>query len=250
MPDREFIPLPTPEEKDRAVAAILSSGLYRRPTLWSQLGQMARALPLNVLFFGVGDCLFLSCLLTGLCLVPAARAAGGSSSLAPLLFLFSPVLYACLHLLTQWKEAMSGTLAWKRTCRLSFAALTAWRMLLFGGAAVAVSVPCNLLLWQMSGRQLSLLWMLCLSFSSLFLYGALTLGCQRLSLRLSALVPPLVWVGLGMIPLVWSPAAVWLEGVPALVFLLLAAGGLGAFLWQLDRFISHPTEGGRYHAVC
>ena len=250
MPDREFIPLPTPEEKDRAVEAILAAGLCPGPTLGGQLRQAARRLPLWALFFGVGDCLFLSCLLTGLCLVPAALAAGGPSPLAPLLFLFSPVLYACLHLLTQWKEAMSGTLAWKRTCRLSFSVLAAWRMLLSGGAAVAVSVPCNLLLWQMSGRQLSLLWMLSLSFSSLFLYGALTLGCQRLPLRLSALVPPLVWVGLGMIPLVWSPAAVWLEGVPTLVFLLLAAGGLGAFLWQLDRSISHPTEGGRYHAVC
>lgn len=250
MTDREPIPMPTPAEKDRAVAAILSAGLRPRPTLWGELRRTLAGFPPRMVFFGVGDCLFLACLVTGLCLIPAALAAGNHSPLAPLLFLFSPVLYACLHLLTQWKEAMSGTLAWKQTCRLSFRTLTAWRMLLFGGAAVALTVPADLLFWQLSGRQLSLLWMLALSASSLFLYAALTLGCQGARLVWSVLLPPLAWLGLGLIPLAWPPAAAWLEKVPALVFLLLAAVGLGAFLWQLDRSISHPEKGGSPYAVC
>ena len=111
-------------------------------------------------------------------------------------------------------------------------------------------MPADLLFWQLSGRQLSLLWMLALSASSLFLYAALTLGCQRARLVWSVLLPPLAWLGLGLIPLVWPPAAAWLEKVPALVFLLLAAVGLGAFLWQLDRSISHPEKGGSPYAVC
>lgn len=250
MPDRTSIPLPTPAEKDRAVAAILDQALPQQPTLWGELRRTVGDLPLGVLFFGVGDCLFLACLVTGLCLFPAALAAGNQCPLGPLLFLFSPLLYGTLQGLTQWKEAMSGTLEWKKTCRLSFRALTAWRMLLFGGAAVVLLVPADLLFWQLAGRPCSLGWMLALSCASLFLYAALALLCQPLSGWQALLLPPLAWLGLGVLALLWPPAALWLEGVPLGVFLLLAAGGLGAFLWQLDRAISHPKKGGSPYAVC
>ena len=49
-------------------------------------------------------------------------------------------------------------------------------MLVFGGVAVVLCVPGNLLLWHLRGGQDSLLWMLALSFSSLFLYAALSLS--------------------------------------------------------------------------
>lgn len=58
--------------------------------------------------------------------------------------------------------------------------VNALRMLCFGAASVLVCVPANLLVWIMSGRLYSLSWMLSLSLSGLFLYGALSLFCLRL----------------------------------------------------------------------
>ena len=92
---------------------------------------------------------------------------------------------------------MSHTLEWKQACRISLPTLTAWRMLVFGGVAVVLCVPGNLLLWQLRGGQDSLLWMLAVSFSSLFLYAALSLFCQRRGGKRGALLPPLVWVAVG-----------------------------------------------------
>lgn len=245
--DNRNIPMPTPEEKDRAVNAILDAALLepgRTRFYWQWL-----RLSWPTLFFGVGDCLFLACLLAGLILIPAAAVAAKGISLAGLLFLLSPCLYALLQGLTTWKELMSGTLEWKMTCRVSLRALTALRMLVFGGASTMVCVPANVLLWYAGGCRVGLPWMLGLSFSSLFLYAALSLACQRLRPRWALLAAPAAWLSAGNVLLFSQKAAVLLEQVPALVFLCIALGGLSIYLAELRAYLTKPLEGGACYAV-
>ena len=66
----------------------------------------------RALLFGVGDCLALSLLIWALCLLSALFVAGSTGSLAPALFLFSPLLYAALSLLTAWKNLQTGIWEW------------------------------------------------------------------------------------------------------------------------------------------
>ena len=89
MIDREPIPMPTPAQRDRAVAAILAQGLPPREPLGKRILRTARTLPPSVLFFGVGDCLFLAVLLALVCLPPVAMVAQREAP-PSLLFLFSP----------------------------------------------------------------------------------------------------------------------------------------------------------------
>ena len=190
----EKIPMPTGEERQAAIRRIVElSGVEQRAR--------RRSVPLSVVFFGVEDCLFLPVLAVLLCLIPGAAAAR-FSPMAPLLFLFSPALYAALHLLTAWKDTLSGVAEWRRSCKLSACTLLALRMLVFGGLAVIVCVPANILLWLTSKRIWSLPWMLGLSFGSLFRYAALTLSCLRL--RRGIVVPPAVWGVTGLFLLVWD----------------------------------------------
>ena len=60
-----------------------------------------------------------------------------------------------------------------------------------------ICVPANILLWLTSGRVWPLPWMLGLSFSSLFLYAALTLFCLRL--RWGMVILPVVWGVAGLL---------------------------------------------------
>lgn len=249
MDQRDRIPMPTEAEKARAIGAILEAGLSQAVKPGLRPGQMLCGLPLSALFFGVGDCLFLAALLTALCLIPAAAAVSLRASLAALLFLLSPLLYASLQLLTMWKDAASGTLEWKQTCRVSLRKLTALRMLLFGGANLAGCVPMNVLLWSVSGRQLTLPWMLGLSFASLFLYAGLSLLFQRLRRRGALLAAPLLWGLLGLFLLCCPRAAALLPRVPAAALFLLAAAGLAFCLRELNRHIQYPREGGIPYAV-
>lgn len=237
----EPIPMPSEEERRQAIRAVVDEGLPSPGKRWE--------IPLSVLFFGVGDCLFLAVLITGICFVPLAVAVFQRSPLAPLLFLLSPLLYASLQFLTMWKEFSTGTLEWKQTCRIPFRVLTALRMLVFGGVSVMVCVPADMLLWELSHRRAALPWMLGVSFSSLFLYAALSLFCQRFRRREMMLAAPALWLALGAILLCWEEGAALLLRVPALVFFLLALTGLALFLGELKHDLIRPIEGGLRYAV-
>ena len=243
------IPMPTEAEKNAAVAQILDAGLPARPGLWHTLTETFQAVGLRTLFFGAADCLFLAVLFLVLCLLPAAAAAARQGSLGPVLFLLSPALYAALHLLTAWKEAQSGTLEWRQTCRVSLRAMTALRMLVFGGTSVWICVPVNLLLWRLAGGTVSLSWMVALSVSSLCLYGMLSLYCLRLRGLAGLLAAPAIWATLGIVPLLWERAARWLSSVPAVLFCLLAASALTLYVMELRRFCRRRGEGGNAYAL-
>ena len=237
------IPMLSEEERRQAIRTVVDLGISRpaRRLLWE--------VPLFVLFFGMGDCLFLAVLAAGACFVPLAFSVYQRVSLAPVLFLLSPLLYAFLQFLTAWKELMSNTLEWKQTCRIPFQVLTTLRMLVFGGASVVVCVPANVILWELSRHRAALPWMLGLSFSSLFLYAAVSLSFQRFRQRRAMLAAPVLWLALGMILFRWEKAAAFLFHVPALVFVLLALAGLALFLLELKHHLTCPIEGGLRYAV-
>ena len=246
--DHEKIPMPTEAEKRRAIARILDAGLPPRPSLGRELLETLRAVGAPVLFFGTWDCLALSLLIWTLCLLPALVVAGSTGSLAPALFLFSPLLYAALSLLTAWKDLQTGLWEWTWTFRVSARMVAALRMLGFGGVAVLLCVPANGALWLLTGQERSFGWMLALSLASLFLYGALSLLCQRLRGLGGWLAAPVGWVLLGLVPLIWPRAAEWLTAIPTAVFCLLTAAGITLYLLELRRFCRRPMEGGVSYA--
>ena len=131
MDDRNPIPMPTQEERAQSIRQAVEAGLPPARPRW-------RELPWSALVFGVEDCLFLAAILGGLCFFSAVPLAQEQHyALSALLFTVSPALYAALQVLTAWKDSQSGTLEWKRTCRVSPRTVAALRMLAFGGAASA-----------------------------------------------------------------------------------------------------------------
>ena len=142
MVDRD-ISMPTEAEKQQAIARILDVSLSPRPNLGRELLETLRAVGAPALFFGTWDCLALSLLIWALCLLPALFVAGSTGSLAPALFLFSPLLYAALSLLTGWKDLQTGLWEWTWTFQISARMVVALRMLGFGGVSVLLCVPAN-----------------------------------------------------------------------------------------------------------
>lgn len=201
--DNQKISMPTEAEKQRAIARILDAGLPRRVAFGRELREVLQRIGPRALLFGVGDCLALSLLIWALCLLSALFVAGSTGSLAPALFLFSPLLYAALSLLTAWKNLQTGIWEWTWTFQVSARMVAALQMLCFGGVSVLVCVPANMLLWTFTGQEMPLGWMLALSLASLFLYGALSLLCQRLRGPAGWLAAPTGWVLMGLIPLIW-----------------------------------------------
>lgn len=243
------ISMPTEEEKQQSISYILNEGLPCQRGILYELWDVLTHVGPQTLFFGVGDCIALSMLIWTLSLIPMIALTGYSESPAPALFLLSPLLYAVLSLLTLWKELQSGIWEWTWAFRISARMITALRMLCFGGGSVLACVPVTILLWLFSGRGFSLGWMISLSLASLFLYGMLSLLCQRLRGVPGILGAPALWLLLGLIPFIWPHTVQWLLTIPAAVFCLLAAIALSAYLVELRRFCRRCVEGGFSYAV-
>lgn len=251
--------LPTREEKERSIAAILSGGMPRPQRLTRASAELLLQLNFREIFFGVEDCLFISTLLAILCyLFPVTGAMAQSSSLYSFLFFISPLFYGSLHLLTVWKETMSGLYEWKMTCRCSLRQLTVLRMLIFGGVSVLATVAANVGLWLWIGRQLPLLRMMGLSFSSLVLFALMQLawetailpklvqlstGIARVYVPLACLSIPLLWCGLGSV-LILNAEKVQplLQRVPTAAFFLVTAAAASLYLSQLRRYFFNHSE--------
>ena len=227
--DNQKISMPTEAEKQRAIARILDAGLPRRVAFGRELREVLQRI--------------------GPRLLSALFVAGSTGSLAPALFLFSPLLYAALSLLTAWKNLQTGIWEWTWTFQVSARMVAALQMLCFGGVSVLVCVPANMLLWTFTGQEMPLGWMLALSLASLFLYGALSLLCQRLRGPAGWLAAPTGWVLMGLIPLIWPRTAEWLTAIPTVVFCLLAAAGITLYLLELRCFCRRPMEGGVSYAL-
>lgn len=243
---------PTGQEKEAAVAAILSAGLPAPHRLFHGLSTLCQALGWRHVFFGVWDCLFLSLLGSGLC---ALALLPGISTQDPgvctALFLVSPALYAFLHLLTNWKEFLMGTYDRKMTCRFTIHQITVLRMLVFGGVSLAVCVPLSAALWLAMGRTVPLLTLLSISCAALLLFAAAQSLAQYLRWRSARLLAvPASWCALGILLLCLGEksAALFLR-LPAAVFFTIAAGAAVLFCHTLKRWFFKPQEGVFFHAA-
>ena len=245
--NNEKIPMPTQEEKEKAIANILTS---YSPSVWRDMVDTFRNLGFKNIFCVICDCIFLSLIILLICLLFIAEITIQNHSISIALFLLSPMLYATLMLLTAWKEIQFKTLELICTFKISIRTIIALRMLCFGGGTVFVCVPINLIFWHISCYDLSLLWMIALSLSSLFLYGALSLFCQRLRRLIGLLLAPTIWICLGVILLFFERAAIYLERIPIIVFFLIAFAGLVFYLFELRRFYKRQTVGGNYYVKC
>ena len=238
--------MPTPEQRERAISAIVELGLAQPPRAVDNWQVVFHA---RVLFFGITDCIALSVLAALLLLIPLLPWASQMASPASALFFISPVLYALLLGLSSWKEGQSGLLDWRRSCLISPQVIAALRMAVFGGGSVLVCVPVNLWLWRIMGGKLPLSWMLGVSLSSLFLYGVLSLACLEGLRRGRLVAAPGIWLALSGVLQVWKGAAAWLTALPGAVFLGVAGAALVLYLWKLKRFCLEQRRG-EHHAFC
>lgn len=248
---RESVEFPTAAEREASIRYIVAAGLPAPRQLRKAVPELARTLGVRNLFFGVEDCVFLAVLLT--VLVSAGvlvSVSSDSGMLTVLLFVFSPLFYMALHLMTVWKEMMTHTYELLMTCRCSLRQLTVARMLIFGGMSLCFSVA-------FSGG-LSLLWedgpgmprLLSISFASLFLFACLSLLAERKwPAPMSCLPAPGAWIVLGVaLLLLGERAEILLAGISTMAFALAACGGAVLYFSMLKCYYFVPKEGAAVYA--
>lgn len=246
------IPYPTQQEKEESIRRIVSDGTPAPQSLTASLPALYRTLGLRGLFFGVGDCLFLGVLLTALvwcgvfwdCIQREAVP-------VVLVFFLSPVLYAMLHLLTVWKERMTGTYEQLMVCRCTLRQLTCLRMLVFGGVSVALTVFITTGLKLLYGGEVSFVRLLGISASGLFLFAAAQLWVEEgfTGLLVYVLVPVLWGVGAVACLLLGEKCLRLIEAIPTAVFWTIAILSALAYGKGLSHYYFIRKEGAINRAI-
>ncbi len=248
----EEVKLPTEEEKNKSIQTILATGMPEPQKLSCVLLYLWHSIGFRGLFFGVGDCVFLSVLLSGLLWAYLFSSLVSSQSiLCVLLFLASPFLYALLHLLTIWKEIMTGTYELKMACRYSLKQMTTLRMLIFGGISVVLSITVSTGVWLMVSKEFSILRIMSISFSALFLFAAIQLLVEwKWKAPASYFFTPLFWTALSVLLLAaGEPAEHFLLEIPTAVFWLVSGGAVALYGGTLKRYYFGYKEGALSHVV-
>lgn len=218
---------------DRVPAAaldrILREGLRPRSTVWSRLVELWSAVGLANLFLGTATRI-LAALSVAVGLVVLI---GTSARSLGLLFALSPLLFLALMGFVEGAERFGPLAELRRTLRYSGPQLAAFRILLFGGLGVLFGAALPLAIAPAGiGYAHSLM------ISSVAVTGAaaLTLALlQRMSARWPALVLPLAWTVLWLLPAALAEQA-WetaLAGLPSAVGWALAVGAAVLFGRQL-----------------
>lgn len=246
------IDFPSNKEKKKSIQQILDIGVPQPkrlsialPALWHNIG-------LRGLCFGVADCVFLallaSSLLWGFLFVSLTN---NLHYLSVLLFLCSPFLYALLHLLTIWKEILNGTYEQLMTCRCSLRQLTTLRMLVFGAISVILTTLFNGALWTFLSTDISVLRMIGISFSSLFLFALSQLLIEwKQSAPFSTFIVSAIWMALCLLLLLLGEKSeAFLTGIPTILFYIIALFCLFCYLKTLKHYYFDAKEGALAYVI-
>lgn len=188
---------PSEIEKESAIQNIVRHGIVSPADRIKGLLDASRACPFGILFFGVGDCLFLGVLIM-VCLWLFLLQFNTQMILCSV-FALSPFAYISSFFLTTWKERIVQLYEVKMSCHYTIRQVTALRMIYFSLGNMFINTAALLIFAREQTRFIPFWKTLGLSFSSLFLYGVIMLLFQiRGSLHLSVAIPPFTWILLNL----------------------------------------------------
>jgi len=232
------IPMPDPDEKRRSIEFIVQSAPKKESFVESAREMLSR-LGWRGLFAGVGDAAFVAVMAVvfiGIGLVGSADD-WLTGRIYGAVFLFSPLTYMLLCLMTAWKEHSDGASELHATCRFTPRRLIALRMLFFGGAGAIV---CGGISWALAAcAGAEFLRLFGISLSALFLFAAL---------YVHDILPRIACIGIWcflavMFAVISERFARIFEKLPVAVFFIAAALFLALFIMKTR---SYFMKKGRY----
>lgn len=244
--DIEKIDFPSEAEKEKSIAQIVMYGMPKPQRLGSALWELWKNLGLRGICFGVWDCILLALLLDGILWMAVYSAARYSPQMIGImLFGASPLLYALLHVLTIWKEVMTGTYQMLMVCRLALRQMAVLRLLIFGGASVVLLSMVNIAFMIYFEEGLGYVFrMICLSVSALFFYAFLQLVLEwKWKSRMSYAAAPVLWCSFSIVLLMMGEYGQNVLGkIPTAAFIVCGSIFASLYLWGLRKYYFEIQE--------
>ena len=244
----------TPEERDKAIEAILDEGLVKPVPTHSFIKNMYRNLGLRVIFWEAFPGLLCSVVFTALYILMLFLLLGHVFDAYAFVFLLSPAMFVALTVSTEAIERTNGLYELKMTGKYTIRQTSALRLLIFSmiGTIFTIVGCLALYIWLTTSIHapdltgtIYLINLISLALSSLFLCTLLVLYVMR-RWHSGWYAGALIWTALSVLPILffeqtWSTI---LSNLPPVIALCIAAVALVLFLREVDQ----TTREGRNYA--
>ena len=231
------IRMPSALEIDSAVDFIVDAGLPPRKTT------KLAGLRLRDIVFGIEDCVAIAITVYLTVMGILSHMSSKGLPFVPFQFMLAPSLFAGLLYLSMWKDTMNRSVEWKQACRINYKVMTVYRMFLFGGISVVGNTAFNYLLWEVTGKSISFLWIMCFSFASLFLYGFVSLILLNRNIRYGLIALQIVWAVIGCLMFLSRDLMGLTVLIPVYAMLLILVLSVTGLALQIRKYLSSPTKG-------
>ena len=237
------IEYPTEEQMDKAIDRICANALPKRESLFSFLYKLTSQVGFWNIIRGAWDVLVIAAaVFFAAGIISALNIASNvqhHERLTAIVFAVSPVLLMLSYVLSYIKERTQGLFAVKMTCKYTVHHILAYRMLVFSFFSIVLNTGYIVYLnWRFSVPMLSLL---CVSFSSLFLFSLVLLWVVwKLPALWGVIVLSVVWCLCNAFPLVFCQAEYGrlLQSVPVAVWGLACILFLGVYWNRMSAYIN------------
>ncbi|MEG0256544.1 hypothetical protein [Vagococcus sp.] len=161
-------------------------------------------------------------------------------------FLLSPVVFSLLHYLSIWKEIQLKTFELKMTLKVSLKEIMTIRTLIFSVISLFSSVFFSFFLWFIIDQPMSLLKLISLSSSSLFLFSIIQIILDNMiQINKSYIVSPIFWLGVASLLIHQKDKVIRvLMILPESLVLVLTGIFIISFILLLRRNYLKQEEGG------
>lgn len=184
------------EKKSLAIKDIIENGLITPKERFLGMVSIKKLCSPGILFWGVGDCMFLSLTVAVLCWLLFLNT--DTKYICSGIFCISPLVYLLSYIFTLWKERRLNLYEMKMTCRYHLRQVIVYRMLYFGLINMALNTA---FIWvlQAKGAEVLLWRYLLISFLGIFLFGICALVIRmKENLLCDVALAPAIWIVFNM----------------------------------------------------
>lgn len=243
------IPEINESEKRNSIQFIVDTAMPKRENILSVFKSFLAIADIKTLFWGVEDSLILAFSMGFLLYFPIIFLTSAYKiMLEQVVFLTSPIIYIFLTLTILWKEELSNVIEWKFTLLTSFQEIMAMRMIVAGGISVLFIIPVDYFLWNNYFNEVSFIRILALSYSSLFLYGTISLLVERVLNFKVSFILPFIWILANYLSIKSPYMLQILESLPTYVFIIVSIISFVGFVINIKMYLFEKLEGGKSYA--
>ncbi|MBX4265874.1 hypothetical protein [Clostridium estertheticum] len=245
-----YIDFPNDDEIESEINSIIAKGLKPQQSFYFYVKSMYKQIGIKNLFHDITEIVFLVLIVLSILIFIAVSSRISvnidNGNIYSFIFIFSPILYLTISLLSFINTKQKNTFEIEMTCKYNIYQLAAFRMLVFSAFCIVLNVSTLYLVSSLYNR-IDFLQALMISVTSLFLFSTIFLYLiLKVYSKVTKYFVLMGWVIMNLGASIFSSEfyTMFLNKIPFYVYLTVTVICLYAFIYSLKKLITFNNIGG------